>query len=187
MPDRDRLLNSCAAGERRRLQRRLGHPETVHSWLVQWRKSAGDAVQPNEIVAKLVRDDVIVELVYAQRGTLAEQLVGHGEYAETDKRLGSLERRAKQISAETALLRQYVVRQRADADTIALLQSQLAALQTRLEAAPGTTPDAKFRRLKHEFSKLYHPDTSPAGDRDRLLRERVFQEFWPIVEEIERS
>lgn len=191
VPDHDRLLNSCALGERRRLQRRLGRlSDKEPSWLVQWGKNAGDVVQPDEVVAKLLRDGVVVELAYVQKGTIAERLVGNGQYVASGKRLALLERRAKDAPAQTtALLRQYVARQRADAETIAILQAQLTVLQARLTGAPGpgTAPDAKFRRLKHEFSKRYHPDTSPAGDAERLLRERVFRDFWPIVEEIERS
>jgi len=160
---------------------------------VQWRKRAGASVEPSEIVAALFRDGVTAELAYVYGGTLAERLVDDGDLVAAGKRIARLERRAKEPETPASLLlRHYVERQRHDAATIAALQVQLAALQARLTAdsTPGAaTPeaDAKFRRLKHEFSRRFHPDTQPLTTAERLRRERVFQEFWPIVEEIERS
>jgi hypothetical protein len=59
----------------------------------------------------------------------------------------------------------------------------------RARQIPGTAgvSELKFRRLKHEFSKRFHPDARAPGDAERERRALVFQEFWPIVEEIERS
>ena len=188
VPDHDRLLNACAPGERRRLQRLLGRLGADNAgWLLQWRKNAGDVLQPDEVVATLIRGGVIVELAYAQGGTLAERLVGEDQPVAAGKRLALLERRAKTPPPTVALIRQYVARQREDAKMIATLEAQLAALQTRLVAGQSGATDAKFKRLKHEFSRRYHPDSGLPGDDERLRRERVFQEFWPIVEEIERS
>jgi hypothetical protein len=189
VPDHDRLLNACAPGERRRLQRLLGRPNANGpGWLIQWHKNPGDLLQPNDVVATLSRDGVVVELAYAQGGTLAERLAGQDQGVGAGKRLARLERRAKEPPPPTvALIRQYVARQREDAKTIATLEAQLAMLQAHLTTGPGMAPDAKFKRLKHEFSRRYHPDTRLPGDEERLRRERVFQEFWPIVEEIERS
>jgi hypothetical protein len=70
-------------------------------------------------------------------------------------------------------------RRRRDAERIRQLQRELADLRH----AGG---DRKFRRLKLEFSKRFHPDGG-ADERERKRREAVFQEFWPVVEEIERS
>jgi pyruvate/2-oxoglutarate dehydrogenase complex dihydrolipoamide acyltransferase (E2) component len=195
VPDRDRLLNVCEPAERRRLQRCLGKPsEHELPWVVQWQKMPGDALDPGEVVATLGRDGVLVELSYAQRGTLTEWLVTRGTPVAVGTRLALLERRAKTAPARApeppsnALLRQYVARQRSDAETIAALQAELALLQARLESgAVASGDDAKFRRLKLEFSRRFHPDVAPAGDAERERRARVFQEFWPVVEEIERS
>jgi pyruvate/2-oxoglutarate dehydrogenase complex dihydrolipoamide acyltransferase (E2) component len=195
VPDRDRLLNVCEPGERRRLQRCLGKPsEHEPPWVVQWQKMPGDPLEPGEVVATLDRDGVLVELSYAQRGTLTEWLVTRGTQAAVGTRLALLERRAKTVPAGTpglpsnALLRRFVDRQRRDAETIAALQEELALLQARLESGPVVSGgDAKFRRLKLEFSKRFHPDAGPAGDAEHERRARVFQEFWPVLEEIERS
>lgn len=192
-PDRDRLLNACEPGDRRRLQRYLGQPSADEPpWIVQWQKMPGDLLQPDEVVATLIRDNVVVELSYPQRGVLAEWLVTRGTAVAMGTKLAVLERRAKAATPapqapSNAVLRQFVARQRRDAETIATLQAELAALEARLTAGTASPPDTKFRRLKHEFSKHFHPDARSTGDADRLLRERVFREFWPIVEEIERS
>jgi hypothetical protein len=193
VPDRDRLLNACEPGERRRLQRLLGAGAAADApWEVQWQKTAGDALQSGDVVATLRREGLIVELAFAQRGTLGEWLVTRGALVTTGTKLTVLERRAKAApapapAASNELLRHFVARQRHDAEIIASLQAQLAALQARrMEDAPAIG-DAKFRRLKHEFSKRFHPDARPAGDPERVFRELIFREFWPIFEEIERS
>ena len=122
---------------------------------------------------------------------LAEWLVLRGEEVTSETRLATLERRAKTAPARApstnAMLQQYVARQRRDAETIAKLQSELAALQTRLVLGARAHDEVKFKRLKHEFSKRFHPDAQSVGDADRERRAQVFQEFWPILEEIERS
>jgi len=195
VPNRDHLLNACDEGQRRQLQQFLGKASDEQPpWEVQWQKMPGDPLKPEDVVVVLHRDDVTVELAYAQRGILAEWLVRRGEYAVTGAQLAVLERRAKSAAAPKAaasppgneILRQFVARQRRDAETIAKLQAELAGLQARL--TPGAqTNDARFRRLKHEFSKRFHPDARPLGDPERALRELVFREFWPILDEIERS
>ena len=67
-------------------------------------------------------------------------------------------------------------------DLIARLRGEIGALR-----GPSAAADPKFKRVKQEFSRRFHPDGLPRGDAERARRERVFQEFWPIVEDIERS
>lgn len=189
-PGRDRLLNACEPGERRRLQRYLAKSSTHEpAWLVEWQKMPGDALQPDEVVATLSCDGVLVELACARHGVLAEWLVTRGTQVAMGTRLALLERQAKAAPAlpPDALLRQFVARQRHDAETIATLHGQLAALQDRLNAGSVSATDIKFKRLKHELSKHFHPDAPSFGTAERELRKRLFQEFWPIVEEIDRS
>ena len=193
-PTRDQLLDSCEEGQRRRLQRALGEAAADEPpWEVQWQKMPGDLLKPEDIVVTLHRDGIMVELSYAQRGVLAEWLVTRGTKVAMGTQLAVLERRAKAAPAgaaqppSNALLRQFVARQRRDAETIAALQAELAFLQARIESGDARGSDARFRRLKHEFSKRFHPDAGPTGDPERDRRARVFQEFWPVLEEIERS
>jgi hypothetical protein len=192
VPDRDRLLNACEPGKRHRLQRHLRQQSPNEpAWTVQWCKNPGDRVQPEEVVATLHRDRIIVELAYAQKGIIAKRLVESGERVAMSKRLAMLERRAKGPAAPeppiNVLLRQFVARQRRDAEVIASLQAEVTALQARLVSGSAPRDELKFKRLKHEFSKHFHPDARPPGDVERKRRALVFQEFWPIVEEIERS
>ena len=56
-----------------------------------------------------------------------------------------------------------------------------------LQSDQPSAADPKFKRLKLEFTRHFHPDNQPFDDTERQLRERVFKEFWPIVERIERS
>ena len=205
VPDRDALLDACEAGQRRRLQWVLARQASdAPPWSVQWAKATGDDLRPRDVVALLRAEGVAVELAYAQRGVLAEALVASGARVAAGTALARLERRAKagaSAGTTTGVLKQYVLRQRQDAETIRSLQAalseqqelvrrlrgELGALRQEQTASEATMVDFKFRRIKHEFSKRYHPDAGPRGDAERARRERVFQEFWPIVEEIDRS
>jgi hypothetical protein len=205
VPDLDRLLNSCEPGQRRRLQRCLVRPSPVRpAWSVEWRKAAGEALNPQDVVVILHREGVVVELAYAQKGTLIEVLAAQGERVQAGTRLALLERRVKVPAPEPPpndILRQFVSRQRRDADLIKALQAELAAHRDLVErlhgeiaallAGRGTDEtaiaDLKFKRLKHEFSRRFHPDAAPSEDAERERRALVFREFWPIVEEIEHS
>jgi hypothetical protein len=194
VPDRDLLLDNCAEDERRRLQRYLAKQSAnAPSWSVQWRKFTGDMLRARDVVAVLRSDEIIVELAYAQRGVLAETFIPRGEFVAAGTELARLERRARTVLPPPPkdLLRRYVARQRRDAETIRRLEAALAEqqqLRGRLPV-PGTAApyELKFKRLKHEFSKRFHPDARPIGDTERESRELVFREFWPIFEEIERS
>jgi pyruvate/2-oxoglutarate dehydrogenase complex dihydrolipoamide acyltransferase (E2) component len=159
---------------------------------VQWRKFAGDTLRAREVVAVLRQDEIVVELAYAQRGVLAETFIPRGEPVAAGMELARLERRARTVPSPPPkdLLRRYVARQRRDAEMIRQLQAALAEQQLSGRiSVPETaaTYELKFKRLKHEFSKRFHPDARPPGDAERERRELVFREFWPIFEEIERS
>jgi hypothetical protein len=212
VPTTDRLLDDCAPEQQHRLRRRLEKAAVEdQGWRVEWRKVAAEALRPHDIVAVLRCDEIVVELACAQRGVLAETLVAEGERAPPGMRLARLRKAPPpapplQSPPENRhdiddLLRHFVARQRSDAETIKRLAADLAEYQQmadrlssevhtlRAGRLPGGTalPDLKFKRLKHEFSKRFHPDALPLGDAERAFRELVFREFWPILEEIDRS
>jgi hypothetical protein len=211
VPHAQRLIDDCPPDQQRRLLRRLEKAGEDEGWAVEWRKSAGQPLHPHDTVAVLSRGDIVVELVSARRGVLSEVLISEGEQAASGARLAMLGKTARlpqprenpQQSpyAMDDLLRRFVARQRSDAAAIRRLETDLAEYQRmadrlsrevytlRAGLLPGGSalPDLKIKRLKHEFSKRFHPDAHPPGDPDRVLWERVFREFWPILEEIECS
>lgn len=54
---------------------------------------------------------------------------------------------------------------------------------TRARSEPGGT-DFRFRDAKRAFARLAHPDQ---GGRDDPAKQRLFMEFWPMLEKIERG
>lgn len=182
-PPGERLVKACPEAQRRRLRRRLARAPAL--WTVSWDKSPGDELQPRDRVAVLLGKGVVVELRCARRGVLGERLVGEGEAVAPGTRLAAIRRPAPPDAAADGRARlheamlQFMARRRRDAERIRDLQRELEALRR----AGG---DAKFRRLKLEFSKRFHPDGG-ADERERRHRQLVFQEFWPVVEAIERS
>jgi hypothetical protein len=215
VPNVQRLLDACPGNQHRRLRRRLARISPDDPlWSVQWLKSEGDRLAPNDIIAALRHGDVVVEVASAQRGLLSAVFVPDGERVRMGVRLAALERRRaperrkppeppqrEEPGPANEVLRQFVARQRRDAGLIASLQSELSdhqqivaqlrgeivALRAGRAGAPSVGADPKFRRLKHEFSKRFHPDARVTDEVERARRTQVFQEIWPILEEIERS
>jgi hypothetical protein len=207
VPTPDRIARSCAEAQRERLHRQLAKiPTADRIWSVQWRKRPGNDLRPGDLVAVLRLGDITVELAAAQRGVLAEIL---GTEGKAGARLANIAKPPEMVLRTRKLgetLATYEARHRHDVDQIRTLQGLLAeqqkladhlraeilGLRARQAADHLASPrsawagDAKFRRLKQEFSKHFHPDMQTADDLDRKRRERVFQEFWPIVEQIER-
>jgi hypothetical protein len=212
VPDRDALFAACDVRHHGGLEEHLAkHPADGPAWAVDWSKAAGDWLNPGDVVARLHGEAIVVELVYGQSAKLGERLVPTGAHVATGaalarlERRGKVERRAKPIgSAQTQLLQsfsQFAVREMQDAETIAALRSELemqqrlvdtlrgeiAFLRSRQAVVPDLNSDPRFRRLKHEFGKHFHPDAGRADDAERQARVRVFQEFWPVFEAIEKS
>jgi hypothetical protein len=210
-PKLARLIDTCPKAQRGRLQRRLAKiAPGGRLWSVQWCKGAGDDLRPQDVVAMLALGGITVELVSLRHGILVEPQVGDGASVAPGTALAKIGKPVKAMSRTQKmgeLLAQYTARHIRDLEEIKGLQSQLSEsrkligqlrgeilslrgrqnaeyLGSRLASGPN---DRKFRRLKQEFSKHFHPD-GRAGDADeQRRRELVFQEFWPIVEQIERS
>jgi len=58
--------------------------------------------------------------------------------------------------------------------------------------APGNGPetgggDAKFRRAKSAFARLFHPDAAGGDAAERRIRSEIFKQFWDELERIENS
>jgi hypothetical protein len=210
-PKLARLIDACPEGQRGRLQRRLAKlaPDNL-LWSVEWRKGRGDDIRPQDVVAVLTLDGITIELVSLRHGILVEPQAGQGASIAFGAALAKIGKPVKAMSRTQKLgelLAQYTSRHVRDLEEIKGLQRQLSEdrkligqlrgeilslrgrqnaeyLGARLGQAAN---DRKFRRLKQEFSKHYHPDARGGDADERRRRELVFQEFWPIVEQIERS
>ena len=63
------------------------------------------------------------------------------------------------------------------------IEIQKDALEvTKAAAKTGVVTDLKFREVKRAFARMYHPDSGsdPA-------KQRLFAEFWPVLDRIERE
>ena len=211
VPDTERMLNSCPEAQRGRLGRRLKKIAADREvWSVHWEKARGDALRPHEVIARLRLNEIVVELASGQHGVLTELLVSEGECLEVGANLAKIGKPATALTRSqkiSEMLAQFASRHHLDVERIKTLQIQLAETQQLVGQLRGEilslrarqaadylggrhapwSNDRKFKRLKQEFSKHFHPDTQAADDAERKRRERVFQEFWPIVERIERS
>ncbi len=214
VPSVERVLSDCPEAQLNRLRRRLSRiAASDQRWSLTWDRQAGDDLRPHDRVAVLRLRNIVVELVYAQHCRLAEIFVAQGAVVTAGDRLAAIRKRGEQArepdggpQADDTMLK-LMARHRDDREQIQKLvvelhQNQRVVAQLRRELAlllgqrgapdrhgPSafSSTDQKFRQLKHEFSKHFHPDSRPGDDRERKSRERVFQEFWPIVEKIERS
>jgi hypothetical protein len=210
-PKLTRLIAACPDEQRTRLEKRLAKIAPAEQvWSVRWRKGRGDDLRPREVVAVLDLEGITVELVSLSHGILVEPQAADGGRVKPGAALAKIGKPVRAMSRTQKLgelLAQYTSRHIHDLDEIKGLQGQLSEnrkligqlrgeilslrgrqnaeyLGTRLTS--GAT-DRKFRRLKQEFSKHYHPDGRPGDADEQRRRELVFQEFWPIVERIERS
>jgi hypothetical protein len=89
-------------------------------------------------------------------------------------------------------------RARAQAARIAALTGELERTRRALRLAGGDGPaamaarcrgpDDRFRRAKRAFALLFHPDRCRAAGREEArIRRAVFQEFWAVLQRIERG
>lgn len=79
-------------------------------------------------------------------------------------------------------------------DALRVANNKVELLKDALEGAkaravlPGPGPvaaaDPRFREAKRAFARQFHPDQ---GGRDDPQRERLFMEFWPVLEKIDRE
>lgn len=79
-------------------------------------------------------------------------------------------------------------------DRIRLAENKVELLKEALEATraragsdaitPAPLADTRFRDTKRAFARHFHPDQ---GGRDDPEKQRIFLEFWPVLEKIERD
>ena len=115
---------------------------------------------------------------YAQDLERAQDRIAELEARLAEKDHGpALEARA--IAAETRAAEA----EQALAQARARIEIQKDALEvTKATAKTGTVTDLKFREAKRAFARMFHPDreADPA-------KQRLFAEFWPVLERIDRE
>ncbi|RAU20605.1 hypothetical protein CU669_17370 [Paramagnetospirillum kuznetsovii] len=107
--------------------------------------------------------------------------------ATLEARLAEKDRGAELVAAAETRAREAAGRAAEAEHALALANSRIEIQKDALEitkaaAKSGTVADTKFREAKRAFARMYHPDsgTDPA-------RQRLFSEFWPVLERIERE
>lgn len=177
--------------------------KTLRYWL--WRaggRRRGSA-DPSQVADNYEREIARLTDVLRSQG---EKALAHER-----KRVAELERLTNQLQqaheAETAKLRQQLAEPRATApgeaerwqarateaeERARLAENKVEMLKealeiTRARAGNATCPpaaDSRFREAKRAFARAFHPDH---GGRDDPEKERIFLDFWPVLERIERG
>lgn len=153
----------------------------------------------------------VAENYEREMARLAEALTASGDKAlarerarvvELEKLTGQLQRA---VAAETAKLQQKMAevrpaapaeleralarateaeeRARLAENKVEMLKEALEITRARAGSASGAT-DHRFRDAKRAFARCFHPDH---GGRDDGEKQRMFLEFWPVLERIERE
>jgi len=104
-----------------------------------------------------------------------------------EARLAERDRSAELIAGAEARVFEAESRAARAEAALALAQSRIeiqkdAIEVTKAAAKGGVVTDLKFRDAKRAFARLYHPD----ADSDPA-RQRLFSEFWPVLERIDRG
>ncbi|MBF0324119.1 MAG: hypothetical protein HQL42_03515 [Alphaproteobacteria bacterium] len=97
-----------------------------------------------------------------------------GAGTDTDARLNAALARAMMAEDELRIAN----------NKLELLKDALDAAKARA-ASPGPgSVDNRFRDAKRAFARHFHPDQGGRGDSDK---ERIFLEFWPVLDRIEKT
>lgn len=73
-------------------------------------------------------------------------------------------------------------------NTAAFHAGELSRLRARLADQPASGESgAKFREAKNAFARRFHPDVVKCGPEERKLRTMMFQEYWGVLERIDRK
>jgi len=119
---------------------------------------------------------------YAQDLERARERIGALE-----ARLAEKDRSADLVAAAEARAKESEARAMEAEHALGLANSRIEIQKDALEvtkatAKTGTVTDLKFREAKRAFARMYHPDSEadPA-------KQRLFSEFWPVLERIDRD
>lgn len=149
------------------------------------RRPSGEAARVAEHYEReLAREKARV----AELEKLTEQLqhAVQTEMARLQQRMGEI-RPAAPGEAERAEARAAAAEERARLaeNKVELLKEALEITRARAGSATAAPPgDHRFRDAKRAFARSFHPDQ---GGRNDAEKQRMFLEFWPVLERIERG
>lgn len=154
----------------------------------------------------------VAENYEREMARLAEALTASGEkaLARERARVAELEMLTRQlqnaVAAETAKLQQKMAKIRPTApaeleralarateaeerarlaeNKVEMLKEALEITRARAGNGNAIPIDTRFRDAKRAFARSFHPDH---GGRDDAEKQRMFLEFWPVLERIERG
>ena len=107
----------------------------------------------------------------------------HGRIAELEAKLAEKDQSAALEARANAAETRAAEAEQALAQARSRIEIQKDALEvTKATAKTGAVTDLKFREAKRAFARMFHPDseTDPA-------KQRLFAEFWPVLERIDRE
>ncbi|WP_173974619.1 hypothetical protein [Magnetospirillum sp. LM-5] len=97
-----------------------------------------------------------------------------GGGSDTDARLNAALARAMMAEDELRIAN----------NKLELLKDALDAAKARAVSPGPGAADNRFRDAKRAFARHFHPDQGGRGDSDK---ERIFLEFWPVLDRIEKT
>ena len=79
------------------------YPESVDDGtVIKWHKSAGDAIQRDELLVEIETDKVVMEVVAPSDGVLVEIVIGEGEVAAGEQLLGTFSEETAAVSGASS-------------------------------------------------------------------------------------
>ncbi len=99
--------------------------------------------------------------------------------------------RSREAELKQALRKSEIALQDAERllqNTATFHAGELSRLRGKLADQPGYAEgDEKFREAKNAFARRFHPDAANGDTEDRNIRMAIFQEYWEVLERIDRK
>jgi len=152
-----------------------GHGGAMANALAEAAKARGDEITPLRWDLDQARTRIAqLEAELAQRDEALKREAAKAARSNGPSREELAEAAARASAAEE--------RARLAENKVELLKDALDIAKSRAGAAIAT--DTRFREAKRAFARAFHPDQ---GGRDAPEKQRIFLDFWPELERIERE
>ncbi len=64
-------------------------------------------------------------------------------------------------------------------------QAKITALEKKISKLSTNNSDSKFKKVKHTFSQMYHPDKIVGDKFEKMIKQEIFKEFWQEIKKID--